>query len=166
VYLGAPHDFFFNKTPYYLLKKKNAASGSEVVDIVIATVSEDTLAKAVCSPSHAKSTRNLALAMSLIRRGFFGLSAASPSLITADENPAKTCFDSPFLPLVKGSTPHSDGVAELGRGLSQPFSPTSSVSKSQLGYSRRVKEKVAKQLNKNKELLGIQSLAVAFLPSS
>jgi hypothetical protein len=29
----------------------------------------------------------------------------------------------------------------------------SSVSKSQLGYSRRVKEKVAKQLYKNKEML-------------
>jgi hypothetical protein len=28
-----------------------------------------------------------------------------------------------------------------------------SVSKSQMGYSRRVKEKVAKQLHKNKELL-------------
>jgi hypothetical protein len=29
----------------------------------------------------------------------------------------------------------------------------SSVSKSQLGYSQRVKEKIAKQLHKNKELL-------------
>jgi hypothetical protein len=124
------------------------------------------LAKAVRSPSQAKSTHNPGLAMGLIRRGFFGPSVTSPSPVTADENPAKTCFDSPSLLLVKGSTPHSNGVAELGRGLSQPFSPTSSVSKSQLGYSRRVKEKVAKQLNKNKELLGIQSLAVAFLPSS
>jgi hypothetical protein len=33
------------------------------------------------------------------------------------------------------------------------FLPPSFVSKSQLGYSRRVKEKVAKQLNKNKEML-------------
>jgi hypothetical protein len=41
VYLGAPHDFFFNKTPYYLLKKKKKteASGSGVVDTVIAIVS-------------------------------------------------------------------------------------------------------------------------------
>ena len=33
------------------------------------------------------------------------------------------------------------------------MSPTSVISKSQLGYFRRVKDKVAKQLNKNKELL-------------
>jgi hypothetical protein len=40
VYLGAPHDFFFNKTPYYLLKKKKTeALGSGVVDTVIAIVS-------------------------------------------------------------------------------------------------------------------------------
>ena len=45
------------------------------------------------------------------------------------------------------------GMAELGKSLSQPVSSTSSISKSQLGYLRRVKEKVAKQLNKNKELL-------------
>ena len=53
------------------------------------------------------------------------------------------------------------GAAELGISLSQPFPSMSevrtpiysSVSKSQLGYSRRVKEKVAKQLLKNKELL-------------
>jgi hypothetical protein len=54
---------------------------------------------------------------------------------------------------VKGSTPHSNGAVELGTGSSQPFSLTSSVSKAQLGYSRRAKEKVAKQLNKNKEML-------------
>ena len=52
-----------------------------------------------------------------------------------------------------GSVSLSDGAAELGRSLSQPSSSTSTVSKSQLGYSRRVKEKVAKQLNKNKEML-------------
>jgi hypothetical protein len=58
---------------------------------------------------------------------------------------------SPALPVVKVSTPHSDGVAKLGKSLSQPVSSTSSVSKSQLQYAQRVKEKVAKQLNKNKE---------------
>jgi hypothetical protein len=47
----------------------------------------------------------------------------------------------------------SVGAANLGRSLSQPVSSTSVISKSQLGYFRRVKDKVAKQLNKNKELL-------------
>jgi hypothetical protein len=46
-----------------------------------------------------------------------------------------------------------DRAAELGRGLSQSLPTTSPVSKSQRGYAKRVKEKVAKQLNKNKELL-------------
>jgi hypothetical protein len=41
----------------------------------------------------------------------------------------------------------------VGRSLSQSASSTSAVSKSQLGYFRRVKDKVAKQLTKNKELL-------------
>jgi hypothetical protein len=56
---------------------------------------------------------------------------------------------------------HSYGADELDRSLSQAFpcmteggAPIySSVSKSQLGYSQRVKEKIAKQLHKNKELL-------------
>jgi hypothetical protein len=47
----------------------------------------------------------------------------------------------------------SIGAANLGRSLSQPVSSTSIISKSQLGYFRMVKDKVAKQLNKNKELL-------------
>jgi hypothetical protein len=53
------------------------------------------------------------------------------------------------------------GVAGLGISLSQPFPSMSegstpiysSISKSQLEYSQRVKEKVAKQLLKNEELL-------------
>ncbi|XP_059431002.1 uncharacterized protein LOC132164496 [Corylus avellana] len=51
-------------------------------------------------------------------------------------------------------------AAELGLRLSEPFPRMSesgapiysSVSKSQIGYARRVKEKLAKQLQKNKEL--------------
>jgi hypothetical protein len=42
----------------------------------------------------------------------------------------------------------SVGAANVGRSLSQSASSTSFVSKSQLGYFRRVKDKVAKQLNK------------------
>ena len=55
--------------------------------------------------------------------------------------------------MVKGATSLFEGVAVLGRSLSQPVSSNSSVSKSQLGYFQRVKEKVAKQLIKNKEML-------------
>ena len=57
------------------------------------------------------------------------------------------------LPVVKGNSSHSYGAVELGRSLCQPSSAPLNVSKSKLGYSWRVKEKVAKQLNKNKELL-------------
>jgi hypothetical protein len=77
-----------------------------------------------------------ALASVLIHRGFLG-----------------SCLVPPTLPRVKGSVSISDGAAELGRSLIQTISSTFSVSKSQMGYSRRVKEKVAKQLNKNKEML-------------
>ena len=55
--------------------------------------------------------------------------------------------------MVKGATSLPDGMADLGRSLSQLVPSTSAVSKSQLGYFRRVKEKVAKQLIKNKEML-------------
>ena len=44
-------------------------------------------------------------------------------------------------------------TAELVRSISHPVSSTSGISKSELGYFRRVKDKVAKQLAKNKELL-------------
>jgi peptidase E len=46
----------------------------------------------------------------------------------------------------EGATSLPDGAADLGRSLSQPVASTSAVSKSQLRYFRRVKEKVAKQL--------------------
>ena len=42
----------------------------------------------------------------------------------------------------------SDGIT-----MTEPIPVNSSVSLSQLWYTRRVKEKVAKQLNKNKELI-------------
>ena len=52
-------------------------------------------------------------------------------------------------------------AAELGMRLHQPYPRMmesgatiySSVSKSQMGYKRRVKDKIAKQVHKNKELL-------------
>jgi hypothetical protein len=47
----------------------------------------------------------------------------------------------------------SVGMADLDRGLSLPVSSYSGISKSELGYFRRVKDRVAKQLIKNKELL-------------
>ena len=73
--------------------------------------------------------------------------APPPALTPALTNPA------PPLPGVKGVASIPDGAATLGRSLSQPVAFTSAVSSSQLGYFWRVKEKVAKQLSKNKELL-------------
>ena len=84
------------------------------------------------------------MAKSLIRRGFLGPRAAPP----APTSP--TPYASPG---VKGAASIPDGAAALGRSLSQPVASTSAVSSSQLGYFWRVKEKVAKQLSKNKELL-------------
>jgi hypothetical protein len=63
---------------------------------------------------------------SLIKRGFFGPRAAAPSTVVA---------------------------VDLDSSLCHPVSSISGISKSELGYFRRVKDKVAKQLNKNKELL-------------
>ena len=123
-----------------------------------------TLAKVVIGSPQAKSTRNSSPAKSLIRRGFLGLRVAPPPTVLDDVLLAPTsalihrgflgsCPVPPTLSAVKGSVSLSDGAADLARSLSQPVSSTSSISKSQLGYSRRMKEKVSKQLNKNKEML-------------
>jgi hypothetical protein len=120
----------------------------------------ETLAKA---SSQAKSTRNSSLAKSLIRRRFLGPRVAPPMVLDdIISTPASDlirwdslglCPAPPTLPVVKGATFLFDGAADLGRSLSQLGASTSSVSKSQLGHFRRVKEKVAKQLIKNKEML-------------
>jgi hypothetical protein len=82
---------------------------------------------------------------SLIKRGFFGPRAAAPSLVVADSLD-KACELTHRRSL-------SVGAVDLDKRLSHPVSSISSISKSELGYFRRVKDKVAKQLNKNKELL-------------
>jgi hypothetical protein len=71
----------------------------------------------------------------LIPQGCFGSKIASPPM-PVEESPS--------------SAPHTSGAAKLGISNSPLHSP---VSNSQLCYSRRVKEKVAKQPHKNKELL-------------
>ena len=75
------------------------------------------------------------LATGLISQGCFGSKIASHHLPVEEAS---------------SSAPHSNEAAELGISNSPLHSP---VSKSQLCYSKRVKEKVAKQLHKNKELL-------------
>jgi hypothetical protein len=105
-------------------------SDSGVADPDIELVSEVCSAKDVRDPPQDKTARIPSPALGLIKRGFLGPRAAHPAP-------------------VKGS----DSEAVLGRGISQPSHVTSSVSKSQRGYAQRVKEKVAKQSNKNKELL-------------
>jgi hypothetical protein len=107
--------------------------------------------------------RPSAPAKSLIQRGFFGSRAVSPPLVVLKE----------VLPVLKGKDPtpevgsssvatglppsqvcsSSDGAAvmEPRRGSGTPSH--SSASMSQLWCTRRVKEKVAKQLNKNNVLI-------------
>ena len=124
-------------------------SDSRVADSVVLPMSEVILAN-----PQAKSTS----AKTLLRRGFLGPRAAHPLSVLDDAllAPASALICRGFLgsghvpptvPAVMGSVSPSDGAAELGRSLSQPTSSTSTVSKSQVGYSQRVKEKVAKQLN-------------------
>jgi hypothetical protein len=100
---------------------------------------------------------------SLIRRGFFGPRAAPPPPVVLKE----------VLPMHKGKVPipkvgsssvaavwpsslvssSSDGAAVKETRRESGTPTNSSVSLSQLWYTRRVKEKVAKQLNKNKDLI-------------
>jgi hypothetical protein len=126
------------------------ASDPRGVATVIEPVLEDLLAKDARVLPQTKSALNPSPALGLIKWGFLGPRAARSAPIKAVEKPARACSNSPALPVVEGSC---DRVAELGRGLSHSFPTTSLVSKSQRGYAQRVKEKVAKQLNKNKELL-------------
>jgi hypothetical protein len=107
--------------------------------------------------------RPSAPAKNLIRRGFFGLRAVSPPLVVLKE----------VLPMLKGKDPTPkvgssfvvvvlpssqacssfDGAAVMEPRRESGTPINSSVSMSQLWYTRRVKEKVAKQLNKNKDLI-------------
>jgi hypothetical protein len=83
---------------------------------------------------------------SLIKRGFFGPRAAASSTAVVESLPDPACEL-----IRRGSL--LVGMADLDRGLSHPVSSISGISKSELGYFRRVKDKVAKQIIKNKELL-------------
>jgi hypothetical protein len=120
-----------------------------VADPDIELISEVCSAKDVRDPPQDKTARIPSPALGLIKRGFLGPRAAHPAPVKVDKKPAQVRSDSLSQPVVEGS----DSEAVLGRGISQPSHVNSSVSKSQRGYAQRVKEKVAKQSNKNKELL-------------
>jgi hypothetical protein len=113
--------------------QEGSASG-EVASLELPGL-EEPLSKDVCGSSQAKSARNSSPAKILIKRGFLGPRAAP----LAPTSPAP-----PALPGVKGAASIPDGAVALGRSLNQPVASTPAVSKSQLGYFRRVKEKVAK----------------------
>jgi hypothetical protein len=90
--------------------------------------------------------RPSAPAKSLLRRGFLGPRAVpSPTVVKE------------VMPVRKGKDPTPEEGSSSGATVllsAQVCSPSnSSVSMSQLWYTRRVKEKVAKQLNKNKVLI-------------
>ena len=95
-------------------------------------------------------------AKSLIWRGFLGSRAISPPPVVLKK----------VLPVIKEKDPtmevRSCSVSKPssqvcsssdGTDVTEPIPINSSISLSQLWYTQRVKEKVAKQLNKNKELI-------------
>jgi hypothetical protein len=104
-----------------------------------------------------------ALAKSLIQHGFFGPRAALPPLVVLKEvllvhkrkDPIPEVGSSlvaAVLPSLQGSSSSNEAVVKETRRES--CTPTNStISLSQLWYTRRVKEKVAKQLNKDKDLI-------------
>jgi hypothetical protein len=83
--------------------------------------------------------RNSAPVMGLLRRGFLGLRSPSPAPSSLGCKAA----------LVNGSV--SSPTPEVSQVCSSPS--VAPMSMSQLAYSQKVKEKVAKQLHKNKKLL-------------
>jgi hypothetical protein len=128
--------------------------------------------------------RPSAPARSLLRRGFLGPRAVSPSpvvlkevlLVIKGKEPASedgscavSSFSVPVLPTVILPSMQEDkqGVqstvaavlplaqrcpSSVGTDMTKPI-PINSFGSSQWWYTRRVKEKLAKQLNKNKELI-------------
>jgi hypothetical protein len=113
-----------------------------------------------------------ALARSLLRHGFLGPRAVSPSPVVLKEvlpvikgkEPALedgSCAVSPFMQedeqgvqsTVAAVLPSVQGCpSSVGTNMTKP-TPINSSGSSQWWYTRRVKEKLAKQLNKNKELI-------------
>jgi hypothetical protein len=89
--------------------------------------------------AQAEVVRNFAPAMGFLRRGFLGPRSPSPAPSSLG------CKAAP----VNGSI--SSSIPEVSQVCSSPS--VAPMSMSQLAYSWRVKEKVAKQLHKNKELL-------------
>ena len=105
----------------------------------------------------AKADKNPTSAKGLIRRGFLGSKTASPSILVVKEvllsiqDSKVDNVESQVYSTISTSS-LSLGVAELGVSISRSIPRMSEggapiysvVSKSQMGYSQRVKEKVAK----------------------
>jgi hypothetical protein len=100
---------------------------------------------------------------SLIQRGFFGSRAISPPLVVMKEvllvlkrkDPTMKVGSSSVATILPSSQvcSYSDGASMVEPKRESGTPSNSSVSMSQLWYTLRVKEKVAKQLNKNKVLI-------------
>jgi hypothetical protein len=126
--------------------------------VELCRVKEASLVRVVesLSVSPVKADKNPTLAKGLIRWGSLGSNSVFPSLSVLSSFPGSKVNIVESLVCSTAST-SSLGAVELGKSLSQPFPHMleggtpfySFVSKSQLGHSRRVKEKVAKQLHKN-----------------
>ena len=94
---------------------------------------------------------------SLIRRGFFGLRVVSPSPVVLTSLPVAkqgvlTLVDDVLPSPQVCSSSNGEDVMESRKESGSPIN-SSPVSTSQVLYTRWVKEEVAKQLNKNKNLI-------------
>jgi hypothetical protein len=141
-------------------------SGSHVTTVKVsnypekASVSSPTVVYVPSEIVPAKAVRILASEKRLLHRGFLGSKNASHPLPAMKEASSSVKGSKA---VVEESLVYSSlkkHAAELGLRLSEPFpcmseggAPIcSTISKSQIGYARRVKEKIAKQLQKNKDL--------------
>ena len=117
----------------------------------------------VCVPSKVapvKADRIPALEKGLLHRGFLGSRNSFPSLPAMKEASSSVKGAKIVVEESQVCSSSKKHVAELGLRLGEPFPRMSeggapiysSISKSQIGYTRRVKEKIAQQLHKNKEL--------------
>jgi hypothetical protein len=133
-----------------------------VLPVAMVKASVSSLAM-VCVPLEvglAKAVCILASEKGLLCQGFLGSKNASHPLPAMKEASLSVKGSKAIVEEYLVCSSSKKHAVELGLRLSEPFPRMSegaapiylAVSKSQIGYARRVKEKIAKQLQKNKDL--------------
>jgi hypothetical protein len=143
------------------LVEDGSASGAVLLNEPETTPQVSSVADFPLKEAQAESGWKSAPVMGLLRRGFLGPRSPSPAsssqgykVVTVKDKgilaPVNGLIRRGFL----GSNSDSSTMLVMSKVCSSPSAaPIDSVSKSQLAYSRRVKDKVAKQLHKYKEML-------------